>query len=67
VSRDSTKRHCKSLFLNYLPVGSEKATRFYAECTLDAGVAFINNMPVFIASDPQGSKKFEKNNLPLDR
>ena len=40
------------ILLNYLPVGSEKATRFYAECALEANVAFINNIPVFIASDP---------------
>jgi len=38
------------ILLNYLPVGSEEATRFYAECALQAGVAFINNIPVFIAS-----------------
>ena len=38
--------------MNYLPVGSQKATEFYAECALKAGVAFVNNIPVFIASDP---------------
>ena len=41
------------MLLNYLPVGSEEAVRFYAECALEAGVAFINNMPVFIASNPE--------------
>jgi myo-inositol-1-phosphate synthase len=46
-------------------VGSEKATRFYAECALEAGVAFINNIPVFIASDPVSAKRFEERNLPI--
>ncbi len=53
------------MVLNYLPVGSETATRFYAQCALDAGIGFINNMPVFIASDPAWAKKFEERNLPL--
>jgi myo-inositol-1-phosphate synthase len=53
------------ILLNYLPVGSEKATRFYAECALEAGVAFINNMPVFIASDPTWAKRFEERGLPI--
>jgi len=41
------------IVVNYLPVGSEEATRFYAECALEAGCGFINNIPVFIASDPE--------------
>ncbi len=53
------------ILLNYMPVGSEEATRFYAECALEAGVAFINNMPVFIASDPLWAKRFEEKGLPL--
>ncbi len=53
------------ILLNYLPVGSEKATKFYAECALEAGVAFINNIPVFIASNPQWAKRFEEKNIPL--
>lgn len=53
------------ILLNYLPVGSEQATRFYAECALEAGVAFINNIPVFIASDPQWTDRFKDKNLPL--
>ncbi len=53
------------ILLNYLPVGSEEATRFYAECALEAGVAFVNNIPVFIASDPQWAARFEKAGLPL--
>ncbi len=51
--------------LNYLPVGSEDATRYYAECCLEAGVAFINCMPVFIASDPVWAKKFKGKGLPI--
>lgn len=53
------------VLLNYLPVGSEEATRFYADCALDAGVAFINNIPVFIASNPEWAKRFEEKNVPL--
>jgi len=53
------------ILLNYLPVGSEEATRFYAECALDAGIAFINNIPVFIASDPEWAKRFEDKNIPI--
>ena len=53
------------ILLNYLPVGSEQAVRFYAECALDAGVAMVNNMPVFIASDPAWAKRFEEKNLPV--
>ncbi len=53
------------ILLNYLPVGSEKASRFYAECALEAGVGFINNIPVFIASDPDWAKRFEEKNLPI--
>jgi len=53
------------ILLNYLPVGSEGATRFYAECALEAGVAFINNMPVFIASDPKWSVRFKEKGLPI--
>ncbi|MGH8549318.1 MAG: inositol-3-phosphate synthase [Methylococcales bacterium] len=53
------------IMLNYLPVGSEQATRFYAECALEAGMAFINNIPVFIASDPIWAKRFETAGLPV--
>ena len=53
------------ILLNYLPVGSEKATRFYAECALEAGVAFINNIPVFIASDPEWAEKFRAARIPI--
>jgi myo-inositol-1-phosphate synthase len=53
------------ILLNYLPVGSEKATAFYAECALCANVALINNIPVFIASDPTWAERFKERNLPI--
>ena len=53
------------VLLNYLPVGSEKAARFYAQCALDAGVAYINNMPVFIVSDGEWASKFEEKGIPI--
>lgn len=53
------------ILLNYLPVGSEQASRFYAECALAAGTAFINNIPVFIASDPLWSGRFKEKGLPI--
>lgn len=53
------------ILLNYLPVGSEKATQFYAECALKAGVAFVNNIPVFIASNPVWAQRFQEKGLPL--
>ncbi len=61
----SIKDSGADILLNYLPVGSEEATRFYAECALQAGVAFINNMPVFIASDPLWAQRFAERKLPL--
>jgi myo-inositol-1-phosphate synthase len=59
------KQSKAEMVLNYLPVGSEEATKFYAECALEAGVAFINNIPVFIASDPVWAKRFEEKNIPI--
>jgi myo-inositol-1-phosphate synthase len=53
------------VLLNYLPVGSQEATEFYAECALDAGVAFVNNIPVFIASDAKWAKRFEDAGIPI--
>ncbi|MBW1690476.1 MAG: inositol-3-phosphate synthase [Deltaproteobacteria bacterium] len=53
------------ILLNYMPVGSEEATQFYADCALQAGVAFINNMPVFIASSPMWARRFKERNIPL--
>jgi myo-inositol-1-phosphate synthase len=53
------------ILVNYLPVGSRDATRFYAQAALDAGCAFINCMPEFIASDSAWAKKFEEKGLPV--
>lgn len=53
------------VLVNYMPVGSEQATRFYAQAALDAGVGFVNCMPVFIASDPQWAKKFKDRGVPI--
>lgn len=51
--------------INYLPVGSQEATEFYANCALEAGVAFLNCIPVFIASDPVWEQKFIDAGLPI--
>ncbi len=53
------------VLVSYLPVGSEQADKFYAQCAIDAGVAFVNALPVFIASDPEWSAKFEAAGLPI--
>lgn len=59
------KQSGAEILLNYMPVGSEKAACFYAECALEAGVAFINNIPVFIASNPDWANRFEEKNVPI--
>jgi myo-inositol-1-phosphate synthase len=53
------------VLVSYLPVGSEEAQRFYAQACLDAGVAFVNAIPVFIASDPEWAAKFEAAKVPI--
>src|SRR3954447_25260124 len=53
------------VLVSYLPVGSEQADKFYAQCAIDAGVAFVNALPVFIASDPAWAKKFEDAGVPI--
>jgi myo-inositol-1-phosphate synthase len=53
------------VLMNYLPVGSQEATEFYAECALEAGVAFVNNIPVFIASDPAWAQRFTDAGVPI--
>ena len=53
------------VLVSYLPVGSEEADKFYAQCAIDAGVAMVNALPVFIASDPVWAKKFEDAGLPI--
>ena len=53
------------VLVSYLPVGSEQADKFYAQCAIDAGVAFVNALPVFIASDPEWAAKFEEAGVPV--
>ena len=53
------------VLVSYLPVGSEDADKFYAQCAIDADVAFVNALPVFIASDPVWAKKFEDAGVPI--
>lgn len=53
------------ILVNYLPVGSEESTRFYATAALEAGVAFVNCIPVFIVSDPKWDAKFREKGIPL--
>ena len=52
------------MLLSYLPVGSEEAARYYAQCALDAGIGYINCMPVFIVSDPEWEAKFREKGIP---
>jgi len=53
------------VLVSYLPVGSEEADKFYAQCAIDAKVGFVNALPVFIASDPEWAKKFEDAGVPI--
>src|SRR5579875_2357724 len=53
------------VLVSYLPVGSEEADRYYAQCAIDAGVAFVNALPVFIASDPVWAAKFAEAGVPI--
>ncbi|MGW4482545.1 inositol-3-phosphate synthase [Amycolatopsis sp. NPDC004368] len=53
------------VLVSYLPVGSEEADKFYAQAAIDANVAFVNALPVFIASDPVWAKKFEDAGVPI--
>ena len=53
------------VLVSYLPVGSEQADKFYAQCAIDAGVGFVNALPVFIASDPEWAAKFEAAGVPI--
>lgn len=59
------KKSRTDVLVNYMPVGSEKAAKFYAQCALEAGCAFVNCMPVFIASNKEWANKFEEKNLPI--
>jgi myo-inositol-1-phosphate synthase len=53
------------VLVSYLPVGSEQAQRFYAQCALEAKVAFVNAIPVFIASDPEWARRFAEAGVPI--
>ena len=59
------KDEAVDVFICYLPVGSESAAKYYAQCAIDAGCAFVNALPVFIASDPVWEKKFADAGLPI--
>src|SRR5437868_40571 len=61
VLRDSRA----DVLVSYLPVGSEEADRYYAQCAIDAGVAFVNALPVFIASDPAWAARFADAGVPV--
>jgi myo-inositol-1-phosphate synthase len=62
---EELKKSEADILINYLPVGSEEATRYMAEQCLESGVALINGMPVFIASSKEWQKKFEEKGLPV--
>lgn len=62
---DALKQSAADVLVNYLPVGSEEATRFYMECALEAGVAVVNCMPVFIASNAEWERRFRERRLPI--
>jgi len=68
-SKDDVVRRLREtetdVLLNYLPVGSQQATEFYAECALEAGVAFVNNIPVFIASNEGWAQRFRDAGVPI--
>jgi myo-inositol-1-phosphate synthase len=59
------REHRVDVLISYLPVGSEDADKFYAQCAIDAGVAFVNALPVFIASDPVWAEKFRAAGVPI--
>jgi len=59
------KKTSTQVLVNYLPVGSHDATRFYAQAAMNAGCAFVNCMPEFIGSNPEWAKKFEEAGLPV--
>src|SRR2546430_8742921 len=59
------QRSGAEIVVNYLPVGSQRATEHYARAALEAGVSFVNCIPVFIASDPQWAAEFERRRIPI--
>jgi myo-inositol-1-phosphate synthase len=62
---ETLRRTKADVLVCYLPVGSEEAAKFYAQCAIDAGVAFVNALPVFIAGTPDWAKKFEDAGVPI--
>jgi myo-inositol-1-phosphate synthase len=59
------REHKVDVLVSYLPVGSEEAQKHYAQCAIDAGVGFVNAIPVFIASNPEWAAKFEAAGVPI--
>ena len=59
------KDQAVDVMICYLPVGSEDAAKFYAQCAIDAGVGFVNALPVFIAGTPEWAAKFEEAGVPI--
>lgn len=53
------------IVISFLPVGSQQASEFYAQCAIDAGAAFVNSIPVFLASNPAWARRFEAAGLPI--
>jgi myo-inositol-1-phosphate synthase len=62
---EALKQSAADVLVSYLPVGSQRATEYYAEQALEAGCAFVNCIPVFIASDPVWAQRFERRGLPI--
>lgn len=62
---EELKRSGAQVMCNYLPVGSQEATEFYADAAITAGVAFVNNIPVFIASNPVWAERFRAAGVPI--
>ncbi len=63
--KDSIEKSGAEIIVSYLPVGSEKATEFWAQMCLDTNTAFVNCIPSFIASDGEWAKKFAEKNIPI--
>ncbi|MFN3522511.1 MAG: inositol-3-phosphate synthase [Phenylobacterium sp.] len=59
------RRSGAEVVISYLPVGSQAASEFYAECALEAGCAYVNCMPVFLASEPRWARRFAERGLPI--
>ena len=62
---EKLKEHNVEVLVNYLPVGSQKTTEFWAEICLETGISFVNCIPVFIASDPAWEQRFIDAGIPL--